>query len=453
MAKKKVKVLRTKRFNVVHLIFFIFFIYMVVMVGRYIAKEDIKACEVTEGSLTQNHNYTGLILRTEKVINSDMEGYVQCYVNDGDRVSADGVIYAIDRTGDELTSPGGGTQSSITDEQYRSLRKYLNHFSTGYRGQNFTDVYAFKDQLTTTLYGIRQQEAGEQEGESGLSVKKAPVSGVVYFTMDGFESLSADRITRESLGNIILSNSRVMTGDQIKKDSPICKIISDESWSVIIPITETDAAYYADKTNAKVLLTDINAKTSADIKVYEDSNGGKLAMVTLNDYMSSYSADRMVSFQLVKPVITGLKVPRTSVVSSELYTIPVEYACKPENTNDVQFFRIPAGKTEYEEIAPDISYVDSKYYYVECSEFQPGDRILKKDETGKINGQEYEIGSKKTLKGVYNVNKGFAVFEVVEILDENDTYCIVQSGTVYGLAVYDHIVLNASTVDEDDLLY
>ena len=46
MAKKKVKVLRTKRFNVVHLIFFIFFIYMVVMVGRYIAKEDIKACEV-----------------------------------------------------------------------------------------------------------------------------------------------------------------------------------------------------------------------------------------------------------------------------------------------------------------------------------------------------------------------------------------------------------------------
>ena len=176
-------------------------------------------------------------------------------------------------------------------------------------------------------------------------------------------------------------------------------------------------------------------------------------MVTLNDYMSSYSADRMVSFQLVKPVITGLKVPRTSVVSSELYTIPVEYACKPENTNDVQFFRIPAGKTEYEEIAPDISYVDSKYYYVECSEFQPGDRILKKDGTGKINGQEYEIGSKKTLKGVYNVNKGFAVFEVVEILDENDTYCIVQPGTVYGLAVYDHIVLNASTVDEDDLLY
>ena len=42
---------------------------------------------------------------------------------------------------------------------------------------------------------------------------------------------------------------------------------------------------------------------------------------------------------------------------------------------------------------------------------------------------------------------------VVNIIDENDSYCIVQGGTNYGLSVYDHIVLNASTVSEDDLLY
>ncbi|MDD7390528.1 MAG: HlyD family efflux transporter periplasmic adaptor subunit [Lachnospiraceae bacterium] len=453
MAGKKVKVLRTRRFNIVHLIFLIFFIYMIIMVGRYIAKEDIKVCEVTEGSLTQNHNYTGLILRTEDVLYSDTEGYVKCYVSDGDRISVDGIVYAVDPTGDVLKSSGSGAQSSITDEQYRTLRKYLNHFSTSYIGQDFTDVYTFKDQLTTTLYGIEQQAAGEQEEESGLSVKKASVSGVVYFTMDGYESLTADNVTRESLSNIILSGSRVMTGDQIAAKTPVCKIISDENWSIIIPITEEDARYYADKTKATILLTDISAEVTADIKVYDDSNGDKLAVVTLDDYMSSYSADRMVSFQLVKPVISGLKVPRTSVVSSELYTIPVEYGHKPKNSNSIQFSRIPAGKKEMEEITPEISYVDSQYYYIENTELQPGDVIQKLDEDGNVTGDGYEIGGKKTLKGVYNVNKGFAVFEVVEILDENDAYCIVKSGTTYGLAVYDHIVLNASTVDEDDLLY
>ena len=190
MAKKKVKVLRVRRFNIVHLIFLIFLIYMVIVVGKYIAKEDIKVCEVTEGSLTQNHNYTGLILRKEDVMYADTEGYIKCYVNDGDRISVDGVVYAIDKTGEHLQSGGNIVQNSITNEQYRSLRKYLNHFSTGYRGQKYTDVYAFKDQLTTTLYGIELQEAGEQGDDSGLSMEKASVSGSVYFTLDGYESVS-----------------------------------------------------------------------------------------------------------------------------------------------------------------------------------------------------------------------------------------------------------------------
>ncbi len=456
MAQNKVKVLRTRRFNIVHLIFLIFFIYMVIMVGRYIAKEDIKVCEVTEGSLTQNHNYTGLILRTEELMYADTEGYIKCYVNDGDRISTNGIVYAIDKTGGSLVASGGGAQSSITDEQYRSLRKYLNHFSTGYRGQNYTDVYTFKDQLTTTLYGIEQEEAGAQGEESGLTMQRAPVSGVVYFTLDGFESLSADSITRESLGSIAISSSRVLTGDQVEDKKAVCKIISDETWSVIIPITDEDAEYYADKTSADILLNDINEKVRAGIQVYEDSAGGKLAKLTLNNYMSSYAADRLVSFQLIKPVISGLKVPRSCVVSNELYVIPVEYACDPENSSKIQFFRSPAGDTggmNKEVISPSISYVDSQYYYIETSELQKGDTILKVEADGTVSGEGFEVGSKKTLKGVYNVNKGYVVFEVVEILDENDSYCIVKGGTVYGLAVYDHIVLNASTVDEDDLLY
>ena len=455
MAVKKIKVLRTRRFNIVHLIFLIFFIYMVIMVGRYIVKEDIKVCEVTEGSLTQNHNYTGLILRTENVMYADSDGYVKCYVNDGDRIGVGGVIYAIDKTGSNLQKGGSSVHSSITEEQYRTLRKYLNHFSTGYRGWKYTDVYTFKDQLTTTLYGIEQAEAGEQGEASGLEMKRAEVSGVVYFTLDGFESLSGDRITRESLSSIAISSSRVMTGDQIQNKKAVCKIISDETWSVIIPITDADAKYFAGKTTATILLNDVDAKVTAGIQVYEDSSGEELAKLTLHDYMSSYASDRVISFQLIKPVISGLKVPKTCIVSDELYTIPVEYAFTSENSSKVQFFRKSAGggNMDKEAISPSISYVDSNYYYIETAELQEGDIILKAGEDGTISTEGYTVGPKQTLKGVYNVNKGYAVFEVVEILDENDSYCIVKSGSVYGLAVYDHIVLNASTVDEDDLLY
>lgn len=456
MANKKIKVVPAKRFNIVHLIFLLFFVYMIIIVGKYIAKEDIKVCEVTEGTLTQNHNYTGLILRTEELMYPEEDGYIKCYVNDGDRINKEGAVFAIDKSGDNLKSADINAQSSITDEQYRTVRKYLNYFSTGYGGQNYTDVYTFKDQLTTTLYGMEQQEAGEQGENSSLLLQKADVSGVVFFTMDGFESLSAEEITRKSLDSITLSSSRVLTGDTVESKTPICKIISDEEWSIIIPITDSDAEYYADKTTAKILLNDIDSSVTADIEVYGDANGEKLAKLTLDAYMSSYAAERLISFQLIKPVITGLKVPKTCVVSNELFAIPRDYANFSENTNRAQFFRKTSDSADSiskEVISPEISYVDSEYYYVDDSELQAGDTILKVKEDGTVQSEGYVIGEKKTLEGVYNVNKGYAVFEVVDILDENDSYCIVKSGTVYGLAVYDHIVLNASTVDEDDLLY
>ena len=456
MAKSKIKVVPARRFNIVHLIFLLFFVYMIIIVGKYIAKEDIKVFEVTEGSLTQNHNYTGLIFRTEKLMYSEAEGFVKCYVNDGDRISKEGAVFAVDKEGNDSRSADNNAQSTITEEQYRTIRKYLNHFSTNYGGQNYTNVYAFKDQLTTTLYGIEQQEAGELGEDSGLLLQKADASGVVYFTLDGFEGLAADTVTRKSLNSFELSSSRILTGDEVAEKTLVCKIISSETWEIVIPITDADAEYYADKKRASLLLNDIGCSVTADIEVYEDANGEKLAKLTLDEYMSSYAAERLISFQLVKPIKTGLKVPKTSVVSNELFVIPVEYANTSENTASVQFYRKTSengGIASREAISPEISYVDSEYYYVDDSELQAGDVILMVDEDGTVQNDGYTIGEKKTLEGVYNVNKGYAVFEVVDILDENDSYCIVKSGTRYGLTVYDHIVLNASTVDEDELLY
>ena len=58
-----------------------------------------------------------------------------------------------------------------------------------------------------------------------------------------------------------------------------------------------------------------------------------------------------------------------------------------------------------------------------------------------------------TLHGVYNINKGYAVFREVTVIDENEEYCIVESNNPYGLAAHDYIVLNASEVDVDEIVY
>ena len=45
------------------------------------------------------------------------------------------------------------------------------------------------------------------------------------------------------------------------------------------------------------------------------------------------------------------------------------------------------------------------------------------------------------------------MFKQIEILNSNDEYYTIKKGTSYGLSVYDHIVLNADTVYEGELIY
>ena len=67
--------------------------------------------------------------------------------------------------------------------------------------------------------------------------------------------------------------------------------------------------------------------------------------------------------------------------------------------------------------------------------------------------ERFQVGMTGTLQGVYNINKGYTQFRQIKILSQNEEYTLVEEGTSYGLTVYDHIVLNGETVDEDEIIY
>ena len=64
----------------------------------------------------------------------------------------------------------------------------------------------------------------------------------------------------------------------------------------------------------------------------------------------------------------------------------------------------------------------------------------------------FEVQAQSTLQGVYNVNKGYAVFKQIDILYQNEEYTIVKAGTDFGISIYDHIALEGDAVSEDDLI-
>ena len=98
-----------------------------------------------------------------------------------------------------------------------------------------------------------------------------------------------------------------------------------------------------------------------------------------------------------------------------------------------------------------IYYSEEDNYYIEMggeNGFNAGDYIVKPDSTDR-----YQIGASASLQGVYNINKGYAVFKQIDVLASNDEYYTIKKNMTYGLAVYDHIVLDASTVSEGELIY
>ena len=82
------------------------------------------------------------------------------------------------------------------------------------------------------------------------------------------------------------------------------------------------------------------------------------------------------------------------------------------------------------------------------TEFSEGDVLIKENST-----QTFTLSDKGQLNGVYSINRGYTVFRRVEIIDQNEEYCIVRTGTSYGLSLYDKIVLDSSTVREDEILF
>ena len=84
---------------------------------------------------------------------------------------------------------------------------------------------------------------------------------------------------------------------------------------------------------------------------------------------------------------------------------------------------------------------ESGEIYVSTADFTKGTTFIKPE-----SAETYTLRETKPLKGVYNINQGYAVFKEVDILCESDEYYIVREGDTYGLNNYDHIVQNGDSM-------
>ena len=245
------------------------------------------------------------------------------------------------------------------------------------------------------------------------------------------------------------TSAHFSSGDKIEKGSPIYKAINDDEWSIVLKFNKSDVKKYKKTSNITIKFLKDNLTTTANLKIVKGADENQYGVVTLAKYVVRYATDRFLDIEIVETPKNGLKIPKSSVVTNELYVIPKEYSKKGKDDVSIGFNIQNSDRNENDSeiYYPPIAYSDENNYYVSKSYFNEGDVITKSD-----SHANYVIEKTQKFMGVYNINNGYTVFEIIQILDTIDEYYIIEKESS-GLKIYDRIVLDASKVSENQIIF
>lgn len=454
--KKIIKFHRMSQFNIGVIIFLIIFIYLVYNIFQYFTVEKIAVYEVSQGTITQNNIYTGTILRQEKIYTAEKSGYINYYNKDASKVGVSSYVYSIDETGNfykDIRSRNDG-QLFSDKNSYKELEKTAANYVNDYSDHTFYQVYSFQYDMEAKLMEEINEKALSSLENSGnqyssLHIFRAAEPGVVVYNTDGLENITVDNFSADIFDESSHSKNNLMAREQVMAGDPAYKLITSEIWNLVIPIEESLAKELSEESNLKVKFKKDNSTAWGASSIINRDNKSYLVLNFQNSGLR-YATDRYLEIELLRSDTSGLKLPNTALTEKNFFLIPKNYLTKGGNDNSngvMRRYENEEGETVTEFASVVVAEETEEMYYIDGNDISAGDVILKMD-----SNETFILREQKPLQGVYNINRGYAVFRKVEILYQNEEYTIVNTGTNFGISLYDHIALDASAITEHQLI-
>lgn len=434
--------------NIGTVIFGAIFIYIIVSLFLYMTATHVVSYQVTAGPLAQNQEYTALVLRDEAVIRSDSSGYLTYYAAENEKVRKTGSVYGIGQEKQTIEN------SELTDTALASIQDSMEDFTGSFDGANFYDAYNLKYKINGQILSSNMTNYISQGGGSyamgAQTICTAPNDGIVVYAVDGYEDYDVTMISSEDLDRKAYAKTDLKTSDKLKDGSPVYKLITSDQWSIAIPLSSRQIVDLDGKTQVRVRFLKDNATQIGKLSIITGADGAYYGVITFSNGMIRYVNDRFLDIELVTNTHSGLKIPISSVVNKTFYTIPEEYAMTGGDKNSMGFLRLTIDKDDAEstEFITDTLYEHRDgYYCVDQDEFHEGDILLRSGSST----ERFVVGPTTQLEGVYSMNKGYAVFRKIAVIDKNEDYCLIEKGTSFGISQFDFIVLNAEDVKESEI--
>ncbi len=451
---------RPIRITFTGIVFLFIFVYLIFQLVSYLTKGHVSLYQVgTAATYTSSPEYTGVITRNETVYYMDKTGYINYYVQDGKKTYKGNTVYTIDENGNfsKMLESLYDENTTLSAESIRSIKTSLVNDSLSFDLMDFNRVYENKGSLDSEILDAFNQSAMEQISENldtaGLSEYQAQTSGFLVLKTDTYDALTADAVTSEILEGKSYESQIYKTGEKLDAGSVAYKSIADDTFTITFALSEEDENMFRNNTTLKIELEPLQAEVTGDFSITTASDGTHMGNIVLDKYGSSYLNERYVTFKIKEDSATGIRIPKSAVVEKSFLTIPQEYITKGGNESSDGVYKqvvLEDGTGSVEFVPVTIYSSNETDYYISTDSLQAGDTIVKPG-----SQETYLLGVSAPLEGVYNANQGFCTFRRIEVLSEtNDNgYYIVKEGTTYGITPYDYIVLDASQVEENEIIH
>ena len=481
---------RTRKIRVSRVLpMFVFVAIAIYLFGQIITmtakSSDVSVETVGYGGIDAPERYTGLIVRNEYVITSNRGGQPFYQFSEGDFISKNAVVCTVKDTNstddlenkldkldkDILKSQKTRSDLSAFSEDIARIDSNIQRVVDSYAGKSMkTDVsylYDIKEQvqsfmsqrneiwLTENVESLSQLSEArtqyEQQLAQNLSSIRAERSGVLSLTYDGLEETltpeALEGITKGQIGES--KTSYISKAEVVSEGDPLFKIVSSNKWYIVAYLPNSITANWKKGESKALKLQQEDAVFQVNVKIESVELGEKETKVVFSSYeqMEPFISKRVLEFYLDGTSVEGLKVPNDAIVEKSLISVPK--GCMTESLGNKGVLLVNGSNTKFLAVSI-VSYDDENYYIDQNGELSLGDVILQG--TGE-KASHYTVSYLTPRTGVYVANSSMAKFVTIDILDQNQEYAIIRSGTTYGLQAYDLIVSDAKNIKEGQSLY
>ena len=432
-------------FKVLFIIIVIIGIYLILNFVKIFNKNNVKIYEVSTGEIVNVDRHKGFIYRDESVITCVDSGYINFFVTKSDKVKRGAFIYTINDNIDTFEA------FDLNDNDKNLIKQNIKKFNNNISNIDFQNIYTSKDSLNNLIGDLNKAKQLENINfESEFDAKEkgyAKYSGLISFFIDDLENSKIEEFNDSLIKNydnigLHQQKKKVVAGDKVYRivKNPEFNIAFDSSY-------DYDANSELNNVNVKFLYE--NVTTSGHIDSFTGTDGKKHFRLSIIEHPELFIDKRVVEFEIENKKINGYKIPIKSIVSKNCYIIPKTMMEIDLETNESYFYKVlPNG--ERQKFTCNISKEDEKYYYISI------DDTFSKLKYGDVLANRYNdtfsISEVKKLDGVYNMNKGYAIFKNIDVIDRTNEYAIISKKTANSIALYDHIALDASEINEGDLI-